>query len=81
MSASATAKELPHCSTSRFTRGRRDDRTRRHDRRGKSTLVNLLSRFYEYDGGEIVIDGKPLRAYGTRRLRQMVASSPGKLFV
>jgi ABC-type multidrug transport system fused ATPase/permease subunit len=39
---------------------------------GKSTLVNLLSRFYEYDTGEIVIDGKPLRAYGTRRLRQIV---------
>ncbi|MDQ6624696.1 MAG: ABC transporter ATP-binding protein/permease [Verrucomicrobiota bacterium] len=39
---------------------------------GKSTLVNLLSRFYEYDGGEIVIDGKPLRSYGTRRLRQIV---------
>ena len=39
---------------------------------GKSTLVNLLSRFYEYDGGEITIDGKPLRSYGTRRLRQIV---------
>jgi ATP-binding cassette, subfamily B, bacterial len=39
---------------------------------GKSTLVNLLTRFYEYDSGKITIDGKPLREYGTRRLREMV---------
>ena len=39
---------------------------------GKSTLVNLLSRFYEYDSGEILIDDKPLRAYGTKRLREFV---------
>jgi ATP-binding cassette, subfamily B, bacterial len=39
---------------------------------GKSTLVNLLSRFYEYDSGEILIDGRPLREFGTRALRQVV---------
>ena len=39
---------------------------------GKSTLVNLLSRFYEYDSGEILIDGRPLREYGTKRLREFV---------
>jgi len=39
---------------------------------GKSTLVNLLTRFYEYDSGEILIDGKPLREFGTRRLREMI---------
>jgi ABC-type multidrug transport system fused ATPase/permease subunit len=34
--------------------------------------VNLLSRFYEYDTGEILIDGTPIRELGTRRLREMV---------
>ena len=40
---------------------------------GKSTLVNLLTRFYEYDSGEIRIDGRPIREFGTRRLREMIA--------
>src|SRR5688572_30275607 len=39
---------------------------------GKSTLVNLLTRFYEYDAGEILIDGKPIREFGMRRLREMI---------
>ena len=40
---------------------------------GKSTLVNLLTRFYEYDTGEISIDGTPIREFGMRRLREMIA--------
>jgi ATP-binding cassette subfamily B protein len=39
---------------------------------GKSTLVNLLTRFYEYDSGEIRIDEKPIREFGMRRLREMI---------
>jgi ATP-binding cassette subfamily B protein len=39
---------------------------------GKSTLVNLLTRFYEYDSGEILIDGKPIREFGMQRLREMI---------
>src|SRR5467141_1695403 len=30
---------------------------------GKSTLVNLLVRFYEFSAGEIYIDGRPIREY------------------
>ena len=39
---------------------------------GKSTLVNLLTRFYEYDTGEILIDEKPIREFGIRRLREVI---------
>ena len=40
---------------------------------GKSTLVNLLTRFYEYETGRILIDGIPIRDFGMRRLREMIA--------
>jgi ATP-binding cassette subfamily B protein len=39
---------------------------------GKSTLVNLLARFYELTSGEITIDGKPIRTYGVRALREVI---------
>ena len=39
---------------------------------GKSTLVNLLVRFYEYTSGEILIDGRPLREFGIRPLREAI---------
>ncbi len=39
---------------------------------GKSTLVNLLARFYELSAGEILIDGKPIRSYHVRALREMI---------
>jgi ABC-type multidrug transport system fused ATPase/permease subunit len=39
---------------------------------GKSTLVNLLTRFYEYDSGEILIDQKPIREFGMRGLREVI---------
>ncbi len=43
-----------------------------HTGAGKSTLVNLLTRFYEFDGGEILIDGKPLRDFSKSALRSAV---------
>jgi ATP-binding cassette, subfamily B, multidrug efflux pump len=39
---------------------------------GKSTVINLLSRFYEYNKGEIVVDGKNIREYQIDFLRQNV---------
>jgi ATP-binding cassette, subfamily B, bacterial len=39
---------------------------------GKSTLVNLLTRFYELTDGQIYIDELPIREYALRRLREAV---------
>jgi len=39
---------------------------------GKSTLVNLLVRFYEFDSGEILVDAKPIRDYGLYMLRDAI---------
>jgi ABC-type multidrug transport system fused ATPase/permease subunit len=39
---------------------------------GKSTLINLLSRFYEFDSGEILIDGRPIRDFAIGALRRQI---------
>jgi ATP-binding cassette subfamily B protein/subfamily B ATP-binding cassette protein MsbA len=39
---------------------------------GKSTLINLLTRFYEYDHGVITIDGKPVHELNKRELRTKI---------
>ena len=39
---------------------------------GKSTLVNLLVRFYEFTSGEIYVDERPIRGYGLRALREAI---------
>ncbi len=40
---------------------------------GKSTIINLLSRFYEFDSGEITIDGHSIREYDLNVLRKHVS--------
>lgn len=40
---------------------------------GKSTIINLLSRFYEFDSGDITIDGKSIREYDLQSLRKHVS--------
>ena len=39
---------------------------------GKSTLINLLSRFYEINSGRITIDGTSIRDYSLKNLRRHV---------
>lgn len=39
---------------------------------GKSTIINLLDKFYEPTRGEILLDGIPLKQYDTRYLRQNI---------
>ncbi|XP_063794258.1 antigen peptide transporter 1 isoform X2 [Pseudophryne corroboree] len=40
---------------------------------GKSTVVNLLLKFYQPQSGEILLDGKPLSDYGNQYYRRMVS--------
>ncbi|HAT66735.1 MAG TPA: antibiotic ABC transporter ATP-binding protein, partial [Flavobacteriaceae bacterium] len=40
---------------------------------GKSTIINLLSRFYEINGGEISIDGISIKEYTLPSLRSHIA--------
>jgi len=39
---------------------------------GKTSLVNLLPRFYEYTGGSLTLDGVELNEYPRRYLRQQI---------
>ena len=39
---------------------------------GKSTLVQMLIRFYEYDSGEVLLDGRPVREFSQKTLRDAV---------
>ena len=40
---------------------------------GKTTITNLLNRFYDIEDGSITIDGKPLKAYKRDFLRKNIA--------
>jgi ATP-binding cassette subfamily B multidrug efflux pump len=39
---------------------------------GKSTMMNLLNRFYDIQGGEIRVDGRPIKRLRQRELRREV---------
>lgn len=39
---------------------------------GKSSIINILSRFYEFDKGEILLDGQSIRDYNLMDLRQEI---------
>jgi ATP-binding cassette subfamily B protein len=45
---------------------------------GKSTLVNLIPRFYDVNEGEINIKGNPIKNYSLKQLRSMIGIVPQK---
>ena len=45
---------------------------------GKSTLVNLLPRFYDVTGGKITLDGVDIRDYSLKDLRENIGFVPQK---
>ena len=45
---------------------------------GKSTLVNLLPRFYDVTGGKITLDGTDIRKYTLQDLREHIGFVPQK---
>lgn len=48
---------------------------------GKSTVINLLTRFYEFDSGEILVDGTPIRDFNIRALRQQIGMVTQECFL
>ena len=45
---------------------------------GKSTLVNLIPRFYDVTGGQIILDGKDIRRISMEELREEIGFVPQK---
>lgn len=45
---------------------------------GKTTLVNLIPRFYDVSEGAVKVNGTDVRNYGTEELREMVGVVPQK---
>lgn len=43
-----------------------------HTGSGKSSIINVLMRFYEYQEGDVLIDGQSLRKYPMRELREEI---------
>ncbi len=52
-----------------------------HTGSGKSTLINLLARFYEPGSGKILIDGKDIKSIDIKKLRRSVAMAMQEVFL
>ncbi len=48
---------------------------------GKTTIMNLLNRFYEIDGGRMLLDGRDLREFIPSELRQRIGLVPQETFL
>ena len=47
-----------------------------HTGAGKSSIANLLARFYEFQEGDILIDGKSIRSFNLQAYRQQIGIIP-----
>lgn len=52
-----------------------------HSGAGKTTIINLLCRFYDTNEGEILIDGVPIRKIRVEDLRQQIGIVPQDTFL
>ena len=52
-----------------------------HTGAGKSTLINLICRFYEPVSGKILIDGKDIRSYNIKKLRESISMAMQEVFL
>lgn len=52
-----------------------------HTGAGKSSLISLLARFYEFQGGEILIDGKNIRNIPLEALRKNIGLVQQEIFL
>jgi ATP-binding cassette subfamily B protein len=48
---------------------------------GKTSIINLLSRFYDVGSGAVLVDGRDVRNYDKRRLRKNIAVVAQDVFV
>lgn len=48
---------------------------------GKSTLASLLQRYWEFDAGDILINGRSIRAYTLESLRAQIAVVPQDVYL
>ena len=48
---------------------------------GKSSIVNLVVRFYDPDAGEILLDGKPLQNYRLSSLRDAISIVTQRIYI
>lgn len=48
---------------------------------GKSTVVNLIPRFYDVTGGQVLVDGQDVRAYDRQELWRRIGVIPQRSFL
>ncbi|MHA1467427.1 MAG: ABC transporter ATP-binding protein [Promethearchaeota archaeon] len=52
-----------------------------HTGAGKSSLANLIARFYEFQGGDILIDGTSIREFDLKEYRKQIGIIPQSPFL